>query len=840
MFAALGEKVLGFFQERHTYGTQLPSLHRSSLQQFFKHHRLEELLPYESFEPSQGLFYNRTSLGFVLETVPLVGCTEEMQREVSGLFQHTLPEGSNLQVMLWADPHIGSILEKWETPRQSKQETLALLAKKRTEFLKDQVYNSQNFPFTLRNFRCILAFSQKGQTKNPVEIEKILNLKEQIMTTFKLLGLPVWAWDADALLRFMDSWINLNPNSDDLKPSSLTWNPYDSLSSQIPSSETAYQINESGIVFNEGEVTTRTYSVRRYPFQWSLHAMNELIGDPLRDALRLPCPFLIHYGVHVPKQESLKTKLLSKATYVERQANSPIGKHIPVLVAEAEELGFARIQLSKGERIIRSNLSIMLQAPKHSISQAEQILLSLFRSKEWELQTDQYIQLQAFLSHLPMNWGEGMVEDLSYTQRLKTTLSTESANLLPIQAEWNGTNSPGMLLAGRRGQLFTWSPFDNDAGNYNVCVVGRSGSGKSVFMQELMTSTMGMGGRVFVLDVGRSFEKTCHLLEGQFIEFKPKSPLSTDSLCINPFTTIPIDDEESASDALAMLKSVLSLMAAPSKGTDDMESALIEQALFAVWGEFKNEATISHIATWLLKHADKKAKDLGTMLFPYTADGVYGRFFNGTSNVNFDNGLVVVELEELKERKDLQSVVVQMVIVHITNQMFLGDRKTPFNIVFDEAWDMLRGNQSGVFVETLARRLRKYNGSLVVGTQSVNDFYASTGALAAFENSDWMCLLSQKKESIEQLKKTNRISMNGHMESQLASVKTKHGEYAEVMIYGPHGYAIGRLLLDLFSQILYSTKADEYSAVKSLEVQGLKLVDAIHHVAEQRKEGILK
>lgn len=837
MLATLGEKILNFFQERQNYGVRgETSFHRNSIRQFFHHHRLEELLPYESYEPSQGLFYNRSSLGFVLETLPLVGCTEEMQREVSGLFQHTLPEGSNLQVMLWADPHIGSILEQWEAPRRSQQETLALLAQNRTTFLKDQVYNSQNFPYTLRTFRCVLAYSQKGHTRNPVEIEKILSLKEQIMTTFKLLGLPVWAWDATQLLQFMDSWINLKASSNSLQPSSLQWNPYDSLSLQIPSSETAYQIDETGIVFNEGDVITKTYSVRRYPFQWSLHAMNELIGDPLRDALRIPCPFLIHYGVHVPKQEHLKTKLLSKASYVERQAHSTIGKHIPVLVAEAEELGFARIQLSKGERIVRSNLSIMLQAPKGSqnasINQAEQILLSLFRSKEWELQVDKYIQLQAFLSHLPMNWGEGMVEDLNYIQRLKTTLSTESANLLPIQGEWRGTKSPGMLLAGRRGQLFTWSPFDNDAGNYNVCVVGRSGSGKSVFMQELMTSTLGMGGRVFVLDVGRSFEKTCHLLEGQFIEFKPKTPL-----CINPFTTIPVDDEESAQDALAMLKSVLSLMAAPTKGTDDMESALLEQALFAVWQEHKNDATISHIAEWLLTHPEKKANDLGTMLFPYTKDGIYGRFFNGASNVNFDNSLVVVELEELKERKDLQSVVVQMVIVHITNQMFLGDRKTPFNIVFDEAWDMLRGNQSGVFVETLARRLRKYNGSLVVGTQSVNDFYASTGALAAFENSDWMCLLSQKKESIEQLKKTNRIAMNGHMETQLASVKTKHGEYAEVMIYGPHGYAICRLLLDPFSQILYSTQADEYSSVKSLQQEGVELVDAIQHIASLRKGG---
>ncbi len=189
--------------------------------------------------------------------------------------------------------------------------------------------------------------------------------------------------------------------------------------------------------------------------------------------------------------------------------------------------------------------------------------------------------------------------------------------------------------------------------------------------------------------------------------------------------------------------------------------------------------------------------------------------------------MIVIELEELKERKDLQAVVVQMMIINITNQMFLGDRQTPFNIVFDEAWDMLRGKQSGVFIETLARRLRKYRGSLVVGTQSINDFFQSPGAQAAFDNSDWMCMLAQKPESIEQLKKTDRLSLSLQKEAQLKSVKTKQGQYAEVMIIGPNGYAIGRLILDPFSGLLYSTKAEDFAAVKQLNQIGVSTGDAI-------------
>ena len=139
-----------------------------------------------------------------------------------------------------------------------------------------------------------------------------------------------------------------------------------------------------------------------------------------------------------------------------------------------------------------------------------------------------------------------------------------------------------------------------------------------------------------------------------------------------------------------------------------------------------------------------------------------------------------------------------------------------------------------MFIETLARRLRKYYGSLVVGTQSVNDLFSSPAAQAAFDNSDWMCLLSQKPESIEQLKKLGRISLTPLMESQLKSVKTRQGQYAEVMIYGTNGYAIGRLLLDPYSELLYSTKANDYAKVATLRAQGLNLNDALEIILSER------
>ena len=825
MFKKIGEKLLKGLGEPQAVwrGSEFEQL-CAQLMHFYP---LQDLFPYESYDPEHQLFLNGDSLGFVLETPPLVGASEEMQKELSGLFQHVLPEDSSLQVMLWADPHIGDFLSHWQSLRQ--EERFQSLSKKRVDYLKQFGFNSPNPPYALRQFRCFWSFSKNVASMNPTVLESLNQIKAQIKTSLELLGLSVQVWEAEDLINTLSALFNLHP--DNTEPSLKRWDERALLSTQIGEADNHLTIEANGLGLYRGLMNIRSYQLTDPPPIWSLHAMGQLIGDEDRDVAQIPCPFLLHYGLYIPKQGLPRTRVLTKARYVERQAELPLARYMPSIQQEAEELAFVRSQLAKGERVVQSAFHLILFAKGSELTKAEQIAFNLYRSREWRLKANPFFHLPIFLSSLPMMWGQDRVQSLLHHRKLKTTLSTESANLLPIQGEWQGTQTPGMLLAGRRGQLMTWYPFDNKAGNYNVCVVGRSGSGKSVFMQELMTTTLGLGGRVFVLDVGRSFEKTCFLLEGQFIEFKSKTPL-----CLNPFSTIPIEDVESSQDALAMLKSVLALMAAPTQGLDDMEIALLEQAMLEVWQAHQQASTITLIAECLLKNTAPKARDLGTMLFPYTAKGIYGRFFEGKSDVDLRNPLVVLELEELKERKDLQSVVVQIMIINITNRMFLGDRKTPFQIFFDEAWDLLRGNQSGVFIETLARRLRKYYGSLVVGTQSINDLFVNPAAQAAFDNSDWMCLLSQKKESIEQLKKLGRIALTPAMEAQLKSVKTKQGEYAEVMIYGSNGFAVGRLLLDPYSTLLYSTQPQDYAVVKKFMAQGFSISEALEQLLTQKEQ----
>jgi conjugal transfer ATP-binding protein TraC len=795
-----------------------------------------DLLPYGSYDRATGFFYNTSSTGFILEFPPLVGATAETEKELSLLFQHTLPEGSSIQFILWADPKIDLFLAAFETSR-APGTIFERLAQERMDFIRvachqatchDATSHGVKSHQSFRNFRCIVSVAVKGLLERPEAQEFLYRLKDQVTTTFQNLGLPVLSWDPQDLLGFLNDILCFKAGIE-TKP--VSWNPYDLLSDQVGRGDSLLQVTPEALLVDEGRSRIKSYQVTRFPEAWALGGMGELLGDMFRDPSRVLDPFLIHYGVHVIKDPYAKSKLLAKASHAEKQARSLMAKYLPSLQRQVEEHTLIRAHLEQGERLLKTRFTVTLFSPQERLASSEQTLLSHTLKSGWELTAPRYTQLQTLLSTLPLMWGEGMEEELGFFSSTRTTLSVEAPNLLPIQGEWKGTSTPGIFLVGRRGQVFTWSPFDNDSGNYNVCVVGRSGSGKSVFMQEMMTGILSLSGRVFVLDVGRSFEKSCRLMGGDFMAFSSHAPL-----CINPFTSLQGLDEDGITDGLSMLKSILSVMASPTQGTSDLENAFLEQALSTTWARYGHKATISHIASSLdsqgaLGSSDPRAKDLALKLFPYTSQGLYGRFFEGEATLSFSNALSVIELEELKERKDLQAVIVQMVILNITNQMFLGDRKTPFGIIFDEAWDMLRGPQSGLFIETLARRLRKYRGSLIVGTQSIHDFYASPGAQAAFDNADWMCLFSQKQEAIDQMKKTERMSLTPQREALLASLKTRQGAYAEVMISGPPGYAIGRVILDPFSNILYSTKAEDFTAVKSLMEGGLSVVEALEEVA---------
>lgn len=776
------------------------------------HASLADILPYRFFDTKNNLFVNDTSVGFLWEVTPFVGFNDQSYKSLCALFQYILPEGASLQCTLMASPHIQAYMRNWVMQRSSGP--MRTIAQKRARFLCT-LPNARSFTIALS-----LSLPQ-SLYKTPAQKENFLNTAFNVQSLITSLAGTI----TPATPTFLNTVLtNIAVFSFTCEPA--PWDTRKLINTHCIPRGYRLTVHEKYLQghHNNTALCATLYTATQFPEQWSCSAMSELIGAQDNNLLQIQTPFFISYGVHIPNEHTLRSRILTKCTQVEKQANSPLAKWIPSLAKEALEWSHVRAHCEEGQRIVRTRLQVGLWGEKDNLFQAETALQNLFRRHRFNLEKDTYTMLPALISCLPMTWAEGIARDSKRFHTLKTTLSHEPPLLLPLQGDWQGSASSGVLLMSRRGQIASWCPFENNMGNYNVCVIGRSGSGKSVFMQDLALTNLSRGGHVFVIDVGRSFEKIGKLLNARYISFSTHSPLS-----LNPFSYIT----EGMEDMLSLIKPILCTMASPSNTLKDIEVALLDKALHTTWNKHHEHTTVTHIAQALSQQNSPLAQELSIKLFPYTKTGPYGSFFHGEGALLGHHPFVIVELEELKERKDLQAVLVQMVITSIASSLYCGNRLTPTHIILDEAWDLLRGGTAGDFIETAARRLRKYRGSLVVGSQSPQDFFQSPGAQAAFDNSDWICFLSQKPDTLSALARSGKIALNSHLEESIKSLHTVQGSYAEVLIYGPHGYAISRLILDKFSQMLFTTKPEEFAFIHKLVTEGTPLIDALHQAGER-------
>ena len=186
---------------------------------------------------------------------------------------------------------------------------------------------------------------------------------------------------------------------------------------------------------------------------------------------------------------------------------------------------------------------------------------------------------------------------------------------------------------------------------------------------------------------------------------------------------------------------------------------------------------------------------------------------------------------ELETKKDLRAVIVLSVMFLVRQRMKKGGRELRKALIIDEAWALLSDGATGEFIEGFARRCRKEGGSIITGTQSINDYYKTAGARACLENSDWQVMLRLKAEALDQLRNDTRLSIDEAGMQLLKSLKTSEGEYSELMIQGPQGRCVGRLVLDRYSVTLYSTKPQVYAAVQNYRAAGMPLHEAVRCVA---------
>ena len=808
-----------------------------------------EWLPYRAYLEDRQVFVNRDSLGFCLEVRPQSGADEEMARVLTALYAAS-PPGTGIQFHLFASPSIRGPLARYAGLRLSDEAVPEFaqlgragrhanihrtMARRRVQHYlagsRASLLPAQSYLF--REFRLVVSISVPGNPEDLARLDDLLLLRDSLRATLHAAGFPSRAWTAADLVNWVSALVDPHRQSGDGIP--LTYDEGRELRDQVIDRATRMRIRQTGIdLANPADTRTselRLLSVRSYPPRFALWNMGSLIGDLYQATLQYPCPFLLTLGVHVLDPEATRNWAFLKAARATTNATSYMARFLPDLQERKADWDIVLKAMDDGQQLVDLVHQVALFAPVEDITRAEQAARSIFRARGFELTNDTMMMTQALIGSLPMTLSPLFHADLKRMKRVSTKTSSNAVHLAPLVAEWQGTGTPVLLFGGRRGQIMQLDVYDNPAGNYNVAIAGTSGSGKSLLLNEIAAAYLGTGARVWIIDVGRSYEKACRNFGGSFIEFTENAALS-----LNPFTFVQDIDED-----MELLQPLLAQMVSPREPLDGFQYSTLGAAIKKTWKAKGNAMRVSDVhdllATGRLdeesRDEDRRLKDLAAMLHPYTRDGAYGKYFESDATIDFGSDFIVLELEELKAKKDLQTVVLLIVMYRITREMYFSrDRKKI--VIIDEAWDLLSGGATAEFIEAGYRRARKYKGAFMSATQGVDDYYRNPAAKAALDNSDWMFLLRQKTESIEMMDKLGQLTMDDAMKRLLQSLRTEHGAYSEIFIHSPVGNGIGRLIVDPYSLLLFSSRAEDFNAINEKRAAGMDVSQAIDAVLRDR------
>lgn len=302
--------------------------------------------------------------------------------------------------------------------------------------------------------------------------------------------------------------------------------------------------------------------------------------------------------------------------------------------------------------------------------------------------------------------------------------------------------------------------------NSNSVVFAKSGAGKSFAVKLEALRSMMFGTEIFIIDPENEYQRMCEAVGGAYVRLSLSSPTR-----INPFDLPKVVDTEEADNALRSnlitLHGLLRLMMggaqtqmlggmastlpalAPSEEAD-LDAALIET--YARAGITNDPLTHTGVPPTIadlydtLLHMGGTGPQLAQRLRKYTT-GTFAGIFSQQSNIDINNPLVVFNIRDLED--ELRPVAMYIVLNYIWNKT-KSDQKRRILIV-DEAWQLMKYEDSANFLFSLAKRARKYNLGITTITQDVEDFMGSRMGRAIVANASMQFLLKQSTSAVDVL-----------------------------------------------------------------------------------------
>ncbi len=492
---------------------------------------------------------------------------------------------------------------------------------------------------------------------------------------------------------------------------------------------------------NLGDKIVRTFFVISYP-----RFLAESWFSPI---INLDKVFDISIFVHPIDTAQVLHQFQKKVAEVESQIHEREDKGLvrdPILDTAYQDLESLRDNLQQAqEKLFDVGLYISIYGDtKEDLDRVESEIKSILEAKLVYVKPALFQQEQGFQTTLPIA-----------TDLLNVNLKLNSAplsSLFPF-ISFDLTSDKGILYGINRhnSSLILFDRFSLE--NYNSVTFAKAGAGKSYTTKLEILRTLMFDTDVLVIDPEREYEYMAEATGGRYFKISLNSEHH-----INPFDLPTAREDESRADVLrSNIINLVGMFRIMLGGLTSEEDAIIDRAITETYAlkDITPDSDFTAIEPPLLSDFElvlagmEGGDSLAQRLTKYTK-GTWAGFINRPSNVDINQKFVVFSLRDMED--ELKPVAMYIVTHYIWNAIRKELKKRL--LVIDEAWWMMKSDDTASFLLGLAKRCRKYYLGLATITQDVDDFLRSQYGLPIITNSSIQILLKQSSSSIDILQRT--------------------------------------------------------------------------------------
>lgn len=496
---------------------------------------------------------------------------------------------------------------------------------------------------------------------------------------------------------------------------------------------------------NLGEKIGRTLFVISYP-----RFLDESWFAPI---INLDKIFNISIFIHPVDTAKILRHFQKKVAEVQSQIAHREQKGLvrdPALDTAYQDLEQLRDQLMQAqEHLFDVGVYITLFADTEGeLDKLESEIKSILEAKLIYLKPALFQQEQGFKSVIPIADDQLMVHSKLNSSPLSSLFPFVSFDL---------TSDKGILYGINRhnSSLVLFDRFSLP--NYNSVTFAVAGAGKSYNTKLEILRTLMFDVDVIVIDPEKEYEYMAEATGGKYFNISLNSEHH-----INPFDLpIPREDESAADVLRSNIINLVGLFRIMLGGLTQEEDAIIDRAITETYAlkDITPEADFRTVEPPLLSDFElvlagmEGGESLVQRLSKYTK-GTWAGFINRPSNVDINKKFVVFSLRDMED--ELKPVAMYIVTHYIWNAIRKNIKKRL--LVVDEAWWMMKSEDTASFLFGIAKRCRKYYLGLSTITQDVDDFLNSPYGLPIVTNSSIQVLLKQSPTVIDHIQKTFNLT----------------------------------------------------------------------------------